>query len=64
MKWAAYRFTKNVYDLWMPAHLKKIRSAIDQLPSGVDFEVPSTSEGTGLSQFFHHLLASSQGGGR
>ncbi len=56
-KWTAYRFTKNVYDLWMPGHLDRIRSAIDQLPSGVDLDVPSISEGTGLSQPLesHHL---------
>jgi hypothetical protein len=23
-KWMAYRFTKNVYDIWMPHHLKGI----------------------------------------
>ncbi len=43
-KWTAYRFTRNVYDLWMPEHLEKIRSAIDLLPSGVDFDVPSISK--------------------
>ncbi|KAL7928500.1 hypothetical protein V8C35DRAFT_325907 [Trichoderma chlorosporum] len=32
-KWTAYRFIKNVYDLWMPSHFKKICSAIDQLPA-------------------------------
>jgi hypothetical protein len=21
-KWTAYKFTKNVYDIWMPTHLK------------------------------------------
>lgn len=58
-KWTAYRFVKNVYDLWMPGHLDRIRSAINQLPSGVDFDVPSISEGTGLSQPLesHHLDA-------
>ncbi len=59
-KWTADRFTKNVYNLWMPEHLERIRSAIDQLPSGVDFDVPPMSEGTGLSQVFesHHLSQS------
>ena len=38
-KWAAYKFTKNVYDIWMPMHLKRICSAIDQLPLGVSFDV-------------------------
>ena len=39
-KWAAYQFTKNVYDTWMPMHFKRICSAIDQLPSELDFDVP------------------------
>ncbi|AEO58603.1 hypothetical protein MYCTH_2306056 [Thermothelomyces thermophilus ATCC 42464] len=39
-KWTAYRFTKNVYDMWMPEHFKNICSAIDQLPSDLDFDVP------------------------
>jgi hypothetical protein len=60
-KWTAYRFTKNVYDLWMPAHLDRIRSAINQLPSG-DFEVPST-EGTGLTQVLERQQLSQSGVG-
>ncbi len=32
-RWTSYRFIKNVYDIWMPKHLKRIRSAIDQLDS-------------------------------
>ncbi|KAK5652982.1 hypothetical protein OQA88_9462 [Cercophora sp. LCS_1] len=36
-KWTAYRFTKNVYDIWMPKHFESICSAIDQLPSNPDF---------------------------
>lgn len=38
-KWTAYTFTKNVYNLWMPIHLKRICSAIDDIPSGVNFEL-------------------------
>ncbi|KAL9116460.1 MAG: hypothetical protein Q9187_007012, partial [Circinaria calcarea] len=30
-------FTKNVYDKWMPTHLKRIRSAIDKIPPGINF---------------------------
>jgi hypothetical protein len=30
-KWTSYRFTKNVYDIWMPTHLKRICSVIDEL---------------------------------
>ncbi|KAK0617926.1 hypothetical protein B0T17DRAFT_495960, partial [Bombardia bombarda] len=58
-KWTAYRFTKNIYDTWMPAHFAKICSAIDQLPSALDFGVPSLRE-SGLSQDLesHHLSQS------
>ncbi len=48
-KWTAYRFTKNIYDVWMPKHFERICLAIDQLPSSLDFDVPSLPE-TGLSQ--------------
>ncbi|KAF2241425.1 hypothetical protein BU26DRAFT_469083 [Trematosphaeria pertusa] len=58
-KWTAYKFTKNVYDIWMPKHLDRIRSAIDELPSDFDFEVPLLPE-SGLSQELesHHLSRS------
>ncbi|MCJ1360829.1 MAG: hypothetical protein MMC33_010838, partial [Icmadophila ericetorum] len=38
-KWTAYKFTKNVYDIWMPKHLERICFAIDEIPSGINFEV-------------------------
>ncbi|OAA34236.1 hypothetical protein NOR_08578 [Metarhizium rileyi] len=55
-KWEAHRFAKNVYDLWMPTHFKKVCSAIDQLPSDLDFDPPPLQE-SGLSQSLesHHL---------
>lgn len=61
-KWTAYKFTKNVYDVWMPTHLKRICSVIDQLPPDVDFEVPQGSElqsteASGLSQELGGLLS-------
>lgn len=31
-RWTAYQFTRNVYDTFVPMHLKRIGSAIDQLP--------------------------------
>ena len=54
-KWTAYKFTKNVYNIWMPTHLKRICSVIDQLPSDLDFELSQQSElqfpeESGLSQ--------------
>lgn len=63
-KWTAYKFTKNVYDLWMPTHLKRICSAIDQLPPGLDFEVSQESElqfpeASGLSQELDGLRSES-----
>ncbi|EGR52979.1 uncharacterized protein TRIREDRAFT_29115, partial [Trichoderma reesei QM6a] len=57
-KWTAYRFIKNVYDVWMPAHFESICSAIDQLPSDLNFDVPPLSEATGLSQDLGSLLQS------
>ncbi|KAK2591557.1 hypothetical protein QQS21_010750 [Conoideocrella luteorostrata] len=59
-KWTAYQFTKNVYELWMPSHLKRICSAIDQLPSDLDFEDPSLPT-TGLSQSLHNHQLSQSG---
>ncbi|TPX10699.1 uncharacterized protein E0L32_008268 [Thyridium curvatum] len=56
-KWTAYRFTKNVYDTWMPAHFKRICSAIDQLPSESNFDFPLPPE-TGLSQDLESLMQS------
>ncbi|EDN03756.1 conserved hypothetical protein [Histoplasma mississippiense (nom. inval.)] len=38
-KWTAYKFTRNVYDRWMPTHFKRICSAIDQIPPDVDFDI-------------------------
>lgn len=61
-KWTAYKFTKNVYDVWMPAHLKRICSVIDQLPPDLNFEVSLRSElqfteASGLSQELGGLLS-------
>jgi hypothetical protein len=38
-KWTAYKFTKNVYDIWMLTHFKRICSVIDELPIDIYFEV-------------------------
>ncbi|RDA95185.1 hypothetical protein CP533_1851 [Ophiocordyceps camponoti-saundersi (nom. inval.)] len=43
-KWTAYRFTKNIYEVWMPQHFRKICAVIDQLPSNLSFSVSSLSE--------------------
>lgn len=61
-KWTAYKFTKNVYDVWMPIHLKRICSVVDQLPPSLNFQVSNepgaqTEETTGLSQDIGSLLS-------
>jgi hypothetical protein len=38
-KWTASKFAKNVYDIWVPAHFKRICSVIDKLPPDLHFEV-------------------------
>ncbi|EDN02438.1 conserved hypothetical protein [Histoplasma mississippiense (nom. inval.)] len=43
-KWTTYRFTRNVYDIWMPSHFKRICSAIDQIPPDVDFDVSQSGQ--------------------
>jgi hypothetical protein len=67
-KWTTYKFTKNVYEIWMPKHFKRICSAIDAFPSGVSFDLSQQSElsfpeQSGLSQDFgaHSLAQSSTG---
>ena len=32
-RWAAYQFTRNIYNTFAPLHLQRIKSAIDQLPA-------------------------------
>lgn len=54
-KWTAYTFTKNLYDIWVPIHFKRISSAINGLPSEEELEAPDRpepqiSETSGLSQ--------------
>lgn len=61
-KWAAYKFTKNVYDVWMPIHLKRICSVIDQLPPNLDFQVfqgpgVQSAETSRLPQYMGGLLS-------
>ena len=67
-KWTAYKFTKNIYEKWMPKHFDRICSAIDAFPSGVSFDLSQQSElnftdPSGLSQDFgaQNLAQSSVG---
>lgn len=43
-KWTAYKFTKNVYDVWMPAHFQRLCSVIDAIPLNVNFELSEIAE--------------------
>jgi len=43
-KWTAYKFTKNIYDIWIPTHFTKICSVIDELPPDLDFGLSQQSE--------------------
>ncbi|KAM3422217.1 hypothetical protein BST61_g2582 [Cercospora zeina] len=54
-KWTAYKFTKNVYDDWMPKHFERICSAINQIPADISFsvsqsETPCPTQSSDLSQ--------------
>ncbi|KAK3669157.1 hypothetical protein LTR78_010963 [Recurvomyces mirabilis] len=69
-KWTAYKFTRNVYDIWMPKHFQRICSAIHEFPPDVNFDVSQQSElqcteGSGLSRDveFYSLAQSSAGSG-
>lgn len=42
-KWTAYKFTRNVYDIFVPIHLKRICSVVDQLPDPGVFKVQSST---------------------
>ncbi|OJD32445.1 uncharacterized protein BKCO1_380008 [Diplodia corticola] len=49
-KWTAYKFTKNVYDNWMPAHFKRICAAIDEILSDISFDVSEMRSSADLTQ--------------
>lgn len=71
-KWKSWTFTTNVYEIYSPMHLKRICSAIDEIPPDLTFsrksetqsskslqqlEHPgSTSASSGLSQRLEHHL--------
>jgi len=42
-KWTAYKFTKNVYDTWMPILHRRICSAIDDLPADIGFDLSQSA---------------------
>ena len=48
-KWIAYKFTKNIYDTFVPKHHKLICSGIDDIPVNLNFGVSSASFGSNPS---------------
>ncbi|CAF9926389.1 MAG: hypothetical protein GOMPHAMPRED_004125 [Gomphillus americanus] len=49
-RWTAYKFVKSVYQTWVPSHLERIRSVLDELPEDITrIDVPPAQH-TGLSQ--------------
>ncbi|MCJ1428837.1 hypothetical protein MMC29_006748 [Sticta canariensis] len=50
-RWTAYKFVRNVYDKFYLVHLKRICSAVDQLPNPEDFAVESFSQQSNLESF-------------
>ncbi|KAM3419637.1 hypothetical protein BST61_g2972 [Cercospora zeina] len=53
-KWTAYKFTKSIYEIWMPIHLERICSAIDDIPPDISFTMEGSelqfSDNSGLTQ--------------
>lgn len=49
-RWKAYKFVKNVYDLWLPKHFERLCVVIDMLPEVSDAEQELSSLRSGLSQ--------------
>ncbi|KAB8360668.1 hypothetical protein FH972_024405 [Carpinus fangiana] len=41
--WTAYRFTRNIYDIFVPIHVARIVSAVDKLPDSKVFRVETPS---------------------
>lgn len=42
-KWTAYKFAKNIYNKFMPLQHKRICSAIDDLPSDINFDLSQSA---------------------
>ncbi|KAI9818629.1 MAG: hypothetical protein M1832_004403 [Thelocarpon impressellum] len=52
-KWTAYKFTRNLYDTFVPIHVNRVCAAVDQLPDPDAFHVqplPPQSDGGSVPQ--------------
>jgi hypothetical protein len=43
-RWTGWKFFRNILDIWVTDHFKWICSAIDDLPSGLNFEMSELSK--------------------
>ncbi len=50
-KWTAYKFMRNVYDTFVPIHLEKICTVVDQLPDPEVFLVEPLSQQSNAESF-------------
>ncbi|KAL2048964.1 hypothetical protein ABVK25_010817 [Lepraria finkii] len=57
-KWTAYKFTRNIYDIFLPIHLERICASVDQLPDPEVFFVEPLSQKSNTT-FDSQLTASS-----
>ncbi|PQE13553.1 reverse transcriptase protein [Rutstroemia sp. NJR-2017a WRK4] len=35
-RWTAYRFVRNLYEVWVPRHFERLCEVVDQIPEGFD----------------------------
>ncbi|KAL8885689.1 MAG: hypothetical protein Q9192_006604 [Flavoplaca navasiana] len=49
-RWTAYKFTKNVYDIWMPKLFELILSAVDQLTPEMAAPLEARAAGADVSE--------------
>ena len=61
-KWTTSKFTSTVYDIWMPAHFKRICSVLDESPPNVNFDISKLQslKASRLSQIFNDQSLSKQ----
>lgn len=48
-KWTAYKFTKNIYDVWMLDHHKLISSAINKIPEDINYGISHSDSFTSVT---------------
>jgi hypothetical protein len=62
-KWRSYTFVKNIYDIFSPMHLKRICSAIDDIPPGLTFSRGSEAQSSEPRQRANDHVSTSETSG-